>query len=71
MVQLVMKYHSVYPFRFNVLTITVLIGIGSCNSEWRDPPTVSQEDFLSEHEDWRSNREQALVTPPSGPVLWS
>ena len=71
MVQLVMEYRSVYPFRFTVLTITTLIVISSCSSEWRDPPTVDQEEFVTQHEDWRSNREQALVTPPGGPVLWS
>ena len=71
MVQLVMEWRSVYSFRFTVLIISVLIATSSCSSEWRDPLPVNQGEFLAEHEDWRSNREQALVTPPGGPVLWS
>ena len=65
MVQSAVEWSSVYSFRFTVLIISVLIATSSCSSEWRDPLPVSQEEFLAEHEDWRSNREQALVTPPA------
>ena len=68
---LVIEYRLAYPFRFLALTITALITISSCSSDWREPPDITQEEFTAEHEDWRSDREQALVTPPSGPVLWS
>ena len=69
--QLVMEYRSASPFGFAILTTTALMAISSCSSDWRDLPPVNQEEFITEHEDWRSNREQGLVTPPGGPVLWS
>ncbi len=69
--QLLMEHRLVHPFRFAVLTLAVLIIISSCSSDWREPPAISSEEFTTEHEEWRSNREQRLVTPPGGPVLWS
>jgi len=33
-------------------------------------PPVTVEAFQADHEEWRSNREARLVTPPGGSVLW-
>ncbi|HUF74727.1 MAG TPA: DUF1684 domain-containing protein [Longimicrobiales bacterium] len=42
----------------------------ACGEPWPAPPPVDAEAFLAEHEEWRTNRERNLVTPPGGPVLW-
>jgi uncharacterized protein (DUF1684 family) len=42
-----------------------------CAVDWPDPPPVANEAFLADHEDWRSDRERRLVTPPGGSVLWN
>jgi uncharacterized protein (DUF1684 family) len=42
-----------------------------CTADWPEPPPVATEVLLAEHEDWRSNRERRLVTPPGGSVLWN
>ena len=42
-----------------------------CTAEWPDPPPIATEVLLAEHEDWRSNRERRLITPPGGSVLWN
>jgi hypothetical protein len=47
----------------------LLIATG-CAEEWPAPPPIERETLLAEHEEWRSNREQRLVTPPGGAVLW-
>ena len=42
-----------------------------CTVDWPDPPPIATEALLTEHEEWRSNRESRLVTPPGGSVLWN
>lgn len=44
--------------------------LSGCAEEWPAPPPVDVVAFQAEHEEWRQNRERALVTPPSGAVLW-
>ena len=55
--------------------MTLLVGIAlvtsGCEADWPDPPPIDPETLLAEHEEWRSNRERNLVTPPSGAVLWT
>jgi len=45
--------------------------LAACEPEWPAPPPVTPETLLEEHEEWRSNRERNLVTPPGGSVLWA
>jgi uncharacterized protein (DUF1684 family) len=43
--------------------------IASClDGAW--PPPVSFDQFSAEHGEWRQDRRERLITPPSGPVLW-
>ena len=55
---------------------TLLVGaaalvVTGCTADWPDPPPVATETLLADHEEWRSNRERRLVTPPGGSVLWN
>lgn len=34
------------------------------------PPRISAAEYSAEHSEWRQDRRDNLVTPPSGPVLW-
>ncbi len=43
--------------------------LASCSDGAWLPP-VSFEQFSAEHGEWRQDRRERLVTPPSGPVLW-
>jgi len=49
----------------------VTLMLVGCTSEWPDSPPISTEALLADHEEWRSNRERRLVTPPGGSVLWN
>ncbi len=42
----------------------------ACGEPWPEAPPVDVASFQAEHEEWRSNRAESLVTPPGGPVLW-
>jgi uncharacterized protein len=42
----------------------------ACSGPWPEPSVVDSAQFLSEHEEWRLDREAKTVTPPSGPLLW-
>lgn len=44
--------------------------VAGCAEEWPEMPPASLETFRAEHEAWRENREERLVTPPGGAVLW-
>ena len=46
------------------------VGLAGCAGDWPDPPPIATETLLAEHEEWRSNRERRLATPPGGAVLW-
>lgn len=57
--------------RYTALPLCALaVTLSACGTEWPDPPPVDSETLLSEHEEWRANREQRMVTPPGGAVLW-
>ena len=56
--RLLMEQRSTHPFRFAVFPVAVLMTISSCSSDWREPPPITSEEFTTEHEEWRSNREQ-------------
>jgi hypothetical protein len=57
-----------FTTRLAVAATLVFLG---CTADWPDPPPIATEAFLADHEDWRSTREQRLVTPPGGSVLWN
>ena len=52
------------------LAALVCLAAAACSEPWPEPPPVDAQAFLAEHEEWRSNRERSLVTPPNGAVLW-
>ena len=56
--------------RVAVVAFTVLISGAACTGDWPDPPPVDAGEFAAAHEEWRSNREARMVTPPGGAVLW-
>lgn len=53
----------------SLLAVATLI-VAGC-ADWPDPPPIATQVLLSEHEEWRSNRERRQVTPPGGAVLWN
>jgi len=42
----------------------------ACAEEWPAPPPIARDVLATEHEEWRQAREERLVTPPGGAVLW-
>jgi uncharacterized protein (DUF1684 family) len=46
------------------------LAVAGCSEAWPDPAPIDTETLLAEHEEWRSWREERLVTPPGGAVLW-
>jgi uncharacterized protein (DUF1684 family) len=50
--------------------LVLLTLVAGCVEEWPEVPPVELDAFRSEHEAWRQNREERLVTPPGGSVLW-
>ena len=52
------------------LLLGALLLLGCQEVEWPAPPPVVAAEFEADHEEWRSNRRDRQVTPPSGPVLW-
>ena len=52
------------------LLLGALLLLGCQEVEWPTPPPVVAAEFEADHEEWRSNRRDRQVTPPSGPVLW-
>ena len=60
-----MSRSIIYGFAAGVLLLA------SCApEEWETPPPVDLTQFVQEHEAWRQNRRDRLVTPPGGAVLW-
>lgn len=56
-------------YQARLLGVATLV-LAGCTNEWPDPPPLATEALLNEHEEWRSNREERMVTPPGGAVLW-
>ena len=54
-----------------VLVCTAAVAVSGCVGDWPDPPPIEVETLVAEHEEWRSDRERSLVTPPGGAVLWN
>lgn len=52
------------------LAAAVLLLASCAPEEWGTPPPVDLTQFVQEHEAWRRNRRDRLVTPPGGAVLW-
>lgn len=52
-----------------VASVLLLAACGG-DDGWPSPPPQSWEAFLEAHAEWRAERREALVTPPSGPLLW-
>lgn len=50
--------------------LLVLLVLAACAEPWPERPPVDVAEFQAEHEAWRQNREERLVTPPGGAVLW-
>lgn len=57
-----------YPALRVLFALPLLAG---CVEEWPDVPPVDVATFQADHEEWRSRREERLVTPPGGSVLWA
>jgi hypothetical protein len=54
----------------SLLATAALAALSGCADEWPEPPPVDPAAFQVEHEEWRLNRQERLVTPPGGAVLW-
>ena len=52
-----------------VCALCVVLTLAGCAGDTRPPP-VSAEEYAAAHSEWRQNRRDRLVTPPSGPLLW-
>lgn len=50
--------------------VAVAALLAACAEPWPEPSAIDRETLLAEHEAWRADREESLVTPPGGPVLW-
>jgi len=57
--------------RYPALLFGLALISSGCEPDWPDPPPIDAETLLAEHEEWRLNREQSLVAPPGGAVLWN
>ncbi len=52
-------------------SVLVAVVLSTCVGEvWPEPAPVDGEQFVQEHEDWRTNRRERLVRPFSGSVMW-
>ncbi len=59
-----MSYH-------NVRALIGMVMLGGCAVEpWPPAPPVAPDQYAAEFDEWRAERRERLVTPPSGPVLW-
>jgi len=54
----------------SIAVVAVSIPVAGCREEWRTPPPVEGTAFRRQHEAWRAQRREELITPPHGPLLW-
>ncbi len=57
-------------FRMATAALAAVMLVGCSGEEWPELPPVDVAVFAAEHAEWRANRRDRLVTPPSGPLLW-
>ncbi len=56
------------PPLFLACSITLLFGCA--DQPWPRPPSLSFDEFLTIHHEWRADRRDRLVRPPYGPAIW-
>lgn len=52
------------------LPIALLLCVACADERWQAPPAISQQQFLTEFEQWREWRRTRLTQPGSGPITW-
>ena len=52
------------------IALAVFFAQACLMAEWPEPEPVDPEVFGSEHDEWRTNRRNRLVSPSGGSVLW-
>lgn len=55
--------------RRSILALLALM-VAGCAEPWPEPEPVDKQLFAAEHEEWRHYRQERMVTPPGGAVLW-
>ena len=58
------------PVGLVVSGLVALVFAGCMGEEWPAPEPVVFAEFAQEHQEWRVNRQERLVRPFSGSVLW-
>jgi uncharacterized protein (DUF1684 family) len=57
-------------FDLHRILLVALPALLACEEPRPEPPPMDLAQFQADHEAWRQNREERLVTPPGGSVLW-